>query len=91
MTKLEAARAAIAALTDTDKVAIIGLLLEGGDNSIYFDSQEVCDLLGDTSDAFRRDYVHIVEALENAEPADTYRSDVAFDYHTAQAGNGYYA
>jgi hypothetical protein len=93
MTKLEAAIIAYAALTDADKATFTGLQLDGGDDRLAFDDQGIADAFGDVTDAYRASFERIDEAVDASmvEHGDTYISDVAFDYHTAQAGNGYYA
>jgi len=89
-TKLEAARAAIGALTDADKWTLLRDQLEG---DLCFDSQDAMDATCDLTDALRASFERIDEAVDASmvDRGDTYISDVAFDYHTAQAGNGYYA
>jgi hypothetical protein len=68
-TKLEAARAAIAALTDADKLTLLGDQLEG---DLCFDSQDACDALGDVIDSYRACYDAVDEAIDASDPTDDY-------------------
>jgi len=87
---LEAARQLIAKMTDATKWTLLRDQLEG---DLCFDSQDACDATCDLTDALAASFERIDEAVDASmvDRGDTYRSDVAFDYHTAQAGNGYYA
>jgi hypothetical protein len=84
MTKLEAARAAIAALTDADKWTLLRDQIEG---DLCFDSQDACDATCDLTDALAASYERIDEAVDASmvEP-DGYDGGL-FDFATSRGLN----
>jgi hypothetical protein len=66
MTKLEAAITAYAAMTDADKAAFLGLQLDGGDDRLAFDDQDIADAFSDVSDAYRDSFERIDEAVDTS-------------------------
>jgi len=80
--KLEAARAAIAALTDADKWTLLRDQLEG---DLCFDSQDACDATCDLTDALRASFERIDEAVD-ASMVDRgeYYDGGAWDWQTSR-------
>jgi hypothetical protein len=83
MTKYDTAFAAIAALSDDEKLQIMGNMLEG---DLPFDCQDVNDILGPISNQFSLLYKTAGQAIadDSIDHSDTSESDVAFDYYTTR-------
>jgi hypothetical protein len=85
MTKLEAARAAIAALTDADKWTLLRDQLEG---DLCFDSQDACDATCNLTDALAASFERIDEAVDaSMDEPDGYDGGL-FDFATSRGLNG---
>lgn len=83
-TKLEAARAAIAALTDADKWTLLRDQLEG---DLCFDSQDAMDAISDVYDAYRASYERIDEAVDASMVEPDYDGG-AYDFATSRGLDG---
>lgn len=84
MTKLEAARAAIAALSDADKWTLLGEQLEG---DLCFASQDAVDATCDITDAYRASYERIDEAVDASMVEPDYDGGL-FDFVTSRGVDG---